>query len=124
VFEIDSWLQYTSWNAVLNQSKHNMLKTTTFAHEPNANTDEPELSRVVRAWKRILERCLDTLAAMDQKDTLKWWKSPKNEAVDQRLFELPQNAKSVDKYSIVWERFICYMMRTAPIDDWEDETGM
>jgi len=117
--EMDSWLRYTGWNAVMNRSKHDMIRTYEFTREPK---DEPELSRVVRAWKRILARCLDTLAAMDQKDTLKWWKSPKNEAVDQHPFELPQNSKSIDTYSTVWERFICYMMRTAP-KHWEDETG-
>ena len=79
VVEMDSWLQYTGWNAVLNQSKHDIVKTYQFTREPE---DEPELSRVVRAWKRILERCLDTLEAINQKDTLKWWKSPKNEAAD------------------------------------------
>jgi hypothetical protein len=119
--EMDSWLQYTKWNEVLSQSKHNMIKTSKYTHEPDPN--EPELDRVVRAWSCILEWCLDTLAATDQKDALKWWASPKNEAASQRPFELPQNAKSVDKYSAVWERLICYMMRTAPPEHWEDETG-
>jgi hypothetical protein len=43
----------------------------------------------------------------------------------QRPFELPQNTKSLDQYNAVWERFICYMMRTAPKEQghWEDETG-
>jgi hypothetical protein len=72
---------------------------------------------------RILERCLDTLAATDQKDALKWWASPKNEATSQKPFELPQNAKSMDKYSAVWERLIFYMMRTAPTEHWEGESG-
>ena len=80
------------------------------------------MERVLRAWRRIFERGLDTLAATDQKDVLKWWASPKNEAASQRPFELPQNAKSLEKYSAVWERLICYIMRTAPVD-WEDETG-
>ena len=75
---MDSWLQYTKCNEVLSQSKHDTVKTAAFAHEPSPN--ELELGRVVRAWKRILERCLDTLAATDQKDALKWWASPKNEA--------------------------------------------
>ena len=119
---MDSWLQYTGWNAVLHQSTHDMVQTAEFAHEPGPN--EPELDRVVRAWKHILERCLDTLAATDQKDVLKWWKSPKNEAADQHPFELPQNTQSMDKYSAVWERFICYMMRTAPSERWEGKTGM
>jgi hypothetical protein len=119
--EIDSWLQYTGWNKVLGQSKHNLVKTHQFARPPDP--DEPELERVLRAWRRILERCLDTLAATDQKDALKWWASPKNEACSQRPFELPQNAKTVEKYSAVWERLICYMMRTAPTERWKDETG-
>jgi hypothetical protein len=54
---------------------------------------------------------------------LKWWGSPKNEAASQQPFELPQNAQTVEKYSAIWERYICYMMRTAPIEHWEDETG-
>jgi len=66
---------------------------------------------------------LDILAATDQKDALKWWASPKNEATSQRPFELPQTTKSIDRYSAVWERFICYMLRTAPIERWGDETG-
>jgi hypothetical protein len=61
--EIDSWLQYTGWNEVLSQSKHNLVKTHQFARAPDL--DEPELERVLRVWKRILERCLDTLAATD-----------------------------------------------------------
>jgi hypothetical protein len=76
--EMDSWLQYTKWNEVLGQSKHNLVKTSQFARKPDP--DEPELDRVLRAWSRILERCLNTLAATDQKDALKWWESPKNEA--------------------------------------------
>jgi hypothetical protein len=119
--EMDSWLQYTKWNEVLGQSKHNLVRTFQFTREPDP--DEPELGRVLRAWSRIFDRCLDTLAATDQKDALKWWASPKNEAASQRPFELPQNAKSVEKYSAVWERFICYMMRTAPKEHWEQETG-
>lgn len=119
--EMDSWLQYTKWNEVLSQSKHDMVKTHQFTREPDPN--EPKLDRVLRAWSRILDRCLDTLAATDQKDALKWWASPKNEATSQRPFELPQNAKTITKYSRYWESFICYMMRTAPVGHWEDETG-
>ena len=99
--EMDSWLQYTKWNEVLSQSKHDMVKTHQFTREPDP--DEPKLERVLRAWSRILDRCLDTLAATDQKDALKWWASPKNEAASQRPFELPQNAKSMEKYSRIWE---------------------
>jgi hypothetical protein len=29
------------------------------------------------------------LEATDHKDVLKWWASPKNEAADQRPFEIP-----------------------------------
>jgi hypothetical protein len=119
--EMDSWLQYTKWNEVLGQSKHNLVKTSQFTRKPDP--DEPELDRVLRAWSRILERCLNTLAATDQKDALKWWESPKNEAASQRPFELPQNAKSMEKYSGIWESFICYMMRTAPTEHWRHESG-
>lgn len=97
--ELDSWLQFTGWNEVLGQSKHDLVKTAQFAHEPRP--EEPELARVLRAWSHILERCLDTLAATDQKDALKWWALPKNEAASPRPFEPPQNAKTVEKYSAV-----------------------
>jgi hypothetical protein len=63
--EADSWLQYTQWNEVLSRSKHNMVKTHRFTREANPN--EPELARVARAWRRILEWCLDTLAASDHR---------------------------------------------------------
>jgi hypothetical protein len=33
--EIDSWLQYTSWNEVLGQSKLNLVKTHQFARAPD-----------------------------------------------------------------------------------------
>jgi hypothetical protein len=45
--EADSWLQFTKWNAVLSQSKHNMIKTHHFIRQ--ADPDEPELARVYRA---------------------------------------------------------------------------
>jgi hypothetical protein len=121
VVEMDSWLQYTKWNEVLSQSKHNLVKTFHYTRVPDP--DEPHLDRLLRAWNRILERCLDTLEATDHKDALKWWASPKNEAADQRPFELPQNAKSVDKYSGIFACFICYIMRTAPLENHTDETG-
>jgi hypothetical protein len=125
VVEMDSWHQYTRWNDVLSRSKHNMVKTFQYTRDPDGDDrdDESKLCRVMRTWSRILERCLDTLAATDYKDALKWWASPKNEAADQRLFELPQNAKSVAKYSRFYEGMICYMMRTAPKEHWDDETG-
>jgi hypothetical protein len=121
VVEMDSWLQYTKWNEVISQSKHDMVKTFDFTRKPDPN--EPRLGRLLRAWKGIFERCLDTLEATDHKDALKWWSSPKNEAASQRPFELPQNAKSIEKYSEFFECFICYMMRTAPVGEWADKTG-
>jgi hypothetical protein len=125
IVELDAWHQYTKWNEVLSQSKHNMVKTFQYTRKPNADDREEEakLNRVLRAWRRILERALDTLAAADQKDALKWWASPKNEVASQNPFELPQNSKSVDKYSVHWASMICYFMRTAPREQWEDETG-
>ena len=83
-----------------------MIKTHRFIRE--ADPEEPELARVCRAWRRILERCLDTLAASDHKDTLKWWKSPKNEVAYQHPFELPQNANTMTKYSGIWQQGLCY----------------
>jgi hypothetical protein len=121
VVEMDSWLQYTKWNEVLSQSKHNLVRTFHYTRMPDP--DEPKLERLLRAWNQILERCLDTLEATDHKDSLKWWASPKNEAASQRPFELPQNAKTIDKYSGIFARFICYMMRTAPVGNHSHETG-
>jgi hypothetical protein len=121
VVEMDSWLQQTKWNDVLSQSKHDLVKTFHFTRMPDP--DEPGLERLLRKWKGILERCLDTLDATDHKDALKWWASPKNEAASQRPFELPQNTRTIDKYSEYFECFICYMLRTAPVDAWTDETG-
>lgn len=121
--ELDPWLRYTGWNEVLTQSKHNLAKTHAFTRLPD--DDETDLVCVLQAWDCVLKRCLDTLAMADQKDTMKWWASPKNEAASQHPFELHQNAKSVDKCSMVWARFLCYVLRTAP-ELWgegEDETG-
>jgi hypothetical protein len=67
--EIDAWLHFTGWNEVFSQSKHNLVKTHQFACPPDL--DEPKLERVLRAWGRILERGLNTLAAIDHKDALK-----------------------------------------------------
>jgi hypothetical protein len=66
---------------------------------------------------------LDTLEVTDHKDALKWWASPKNEAASQRPFELPQNAKTINKYSDIFACFICYVMRTAPMENDIDDTG-
>jgi hypothetical protein len=65
------------------------------------------------------------LEATDHKDVVKWWGSPKNEVDSQRPFELPQNSKTLDKYSQIWEQFICYVIRTTPEEfDEETETGV
>jgi len=117
--KLDAWLQYTKWHEVLEQSQHDLVGTAQFAEPP---TDEPKLERVVRAWGRVLNRCLDTLAATDQKDLLKWWNSPKNEAANQFPFELPQNTRTLERYSGYWECLLCYILRTVPTN-WDDETG-
>ena len=119
--EKDSWLQYTKWDEILSQSKHDFMQTFHYTRMPDP--DEPQLERLLRAWKRILERCLDTLEVTDHKDALKWWASPKNEAASQRPFELPQNAKTINKYSDIFACFICYVMRTAPMENDIDDTG-
>ncbi|OAF55127.1 hypothetical protein VC83_08395 [Pseudogymnoascus destructans] len=117
--ELDPWLRYTGWNEVLQESQVDIIQTYKYAREPEEK--ETKLQRLLRAWDRILERCLDTLANMDHKDVLKWWASPKNEVASQHPFELHQSVQSVHKCSAVWQRFICYMMRTATVD-WEDDT--
>lgn len=124
VVELDSWLRFTGWNEVLSQSEHNIRDTHRFTREPDP--EESELARLLVAWNRILERCLDTLAAMDHMDTLKWWVSPKNEAASVHPFELPQNSKTMTKYSSRFQGFLCYAMRTAPVENWNEksETGV
>ncbi|KFY25538.1 hypothetical protein V493_04595 [Pseudogymnoascus sp. VKM F-4281 (FW-2241)] len=98
--ELDSWLQFTKWHAVLSKSKHDMLKTYEFLQYPGL--EETELHQLLLAWDRIRERALDTLESVDYKDALKWWVSPKNE-----------------------EQFICYMLCTAPAEFGDDtETGV
>jgi hypothetical protein len=61
-------------------------------------------------------RALNTLENFDYK----------NEVASQNLFELPRNLRTLDKYSRIWEQFLCYMLRTAPIKrlDDEAETGV
>ncbi len=54
---------------MLLQSKHGIVKTHKFARVPDP--EEPELVKLLEAWNRILNRCLDTLATIDHKDTLK-----------------------------------------------------
>ena len=119
--EIDPWLRYTGWNEVLQQSQVDIIQTYEYTRQPDQ--EETKLQRLLRAWDRILERCLDTLENMDHKDVLKWWASPKNEVASQHPFELHQSVQSVHKCSVVWQRFICYVMRIATAD-WEDDTGM
>jgi len=99
-----------------------MIKTSQFTRMPDPN--EPELDRLLRAWKRILERGLETLENTDHKDVLKWWASPQNEGASQRPFELPDNTQTIDKYSGYIEQMICYIMRIAPKEESTDETGM
>jgi hypothetical protein len=67
--EVDPWLRYTKWYEVLDKSKHDLVRTYAFLREPHH--DEIKLHRAIRAWKRICERCLDTLEATDHKDVVK-----------------------------------------------------
>jgi hypothetical protein len=121
--ELDSWLRFTKWHAVLSKSKHDMLKTYEFLQY--AGPEETELHRLLLAWDRIRERALDTLESVDHKDALKWWVSPKNEVASQHPFELPDKSSTLTKYSRIWEQFICYMLRTAPAEFGDDtETGV
>jgi hypothetical protein len=73
VVEMDSWHQYTQWNNVLSRSKHNIVKTFQYTRDPDGDDrdNKSKLCRVIRTWSRILERCLDILAATDHKDALK-----------------------------------------------------
>ena len=75
--EISPWLRYTGWIAVLSALQHGLVKTYEFTRLPDV--EETQLIRVLEAWDRIFTRCLDTLEAVDHKDVLKWWQSPKNE---------------------------------------------
>jgi hypothetical protein len=116
--ELDPWLRYSGWNEVLSKSKHGLVQTHEFARMPDA--DELSLARVVQAWSYIFERCLDTLAATDHKDVLKWWHSPQQNAASQHPFELPQNSQTLVKYSRQWQCFLCYVMRTCPEEQGEE----
>jgi len=121
--ELDPWVRYTKWHEVLEKSKHNLIQTYAYLREPDP--EEINLQRIIRSWKVILERCLNTLESVDHRDVLKWWESPRNEIASQRPFELPQNSKSLEKYSKVFEQFICYMIRTMPEEfNNESETGV
>lgn len=123
VVELDPWIRFTKWYEVIERSKHNLIRTYEFLRVPDP--EEEGLQRVVRAWKRVKERCLDTLEATDHKDVLKWWVAPQKDKASQRPFELPQNSQSLDKYNLIWEQFICYLVRTVPEEQGgESETGV
>lgn len=96
-YELDSWLNFTKWHAVLRRSKHDMLRTYEFVRYPEP--EDRRLHRLLYAWDMVRARALDTLEDVDHKDALKWWVSPKNEMACQNPFELPQSAKTLDKYS-------------------------
>jgi hypothetical protein len=40
---------------------------------------------------------------------------PKNEAMSKRPFQLPQNAQTINKYSGLWEHFLCYPLRCRQV---------
>ena len=117
--ELDPWIRYTKWFEVLGKSKHNLVRTYAFLRVPDL--EEEGLELVVRAWRQVKERCLDTLEATDHKDILKWWASPQQDHANQYPFELPQSSQSLDKYNQIWEQGLCYWIRTMP-SSWDDET--
>jgi len=122
--EHDSWLNFTKWNTVLKASKHDLQKTYQFRRKPDES--ELELERVLEAWDRIVNRCLDTLEDVDNTDLLKWMQSPRQEEPANRPFRLPQSGYTLVKYSGLWEHFLCYIFRTAPEHEWDEatETGV
>lgn len=67
--ENDSWLHVTKWNGVLSGSKHDIRKTYYFVWK--LEKTEVKLERVLQAWDRIVNRCLDTLGDVDNIDVLK-----------------------------------------------------
>jgi hypothetical protein len=69
VAKLDSWLQFTKWNAVLGKLKHNIVQTYRFLCKPDL--DKPALKRLLVYWTRIFNRCLDTLADTDNPNVLK-----------------------------------------------------
>jgi len=42
--------------------------------------------------------------------------------MSKRLYQLPQNAQTISKYSGLSKHFLCYVLRTAPVDVDEEET--
>lgn len=118
--ETDPWLRYTGWDAELGGSEHDLVTIASFA--ATATAAEPELEPVLLSWERIFQRCLHTLTATgNYKDILKWWASPKQEAVHQRPFE-PLEKPSIVRYSQTFVRLICYVIRTTP-ESYNDETA-
>jgi hypothetical protein len=117
--EMEPWLRFTGWNAVLFRSKHSLKQTYEYRRGPDE--DELGLRRLSAVWDRVLNRCLDTLAETDA-DILLWLKSPKNEAAAKQPFRLPQDSTTLDRYSSRWRDFLCYAFRTVPEDDLEEET--
>ena len=51
VFELDSWLNYTKWHAVLSRSRYDMLQTYDFLRFPGP--EETRLRHLLRAWNLI-----------------------------------------------------------------------
>ncbi|KFZ23152.1 hypothetical protein V502_02369 [Pseudogymnoascus sp. VKM F-4520 (FW-2644)] len=125
--ENDTWLHFTKWNGVLSASKHDIRKTYHFVRKPE--TTEVDLERVLQAWDRIVNCCLDTLDTLgdvDNVDILKWLQSPRQEEPASRPFRLPQSGYTLVKYGGLWHHFLCYVFRTASEDEWEEssETGV
>ncbi|KFY94163.1 hypothetical protein V498_04016 [Pseudogymnoascus sp. VKM F-4517 (FW-2822)] len=118
--ENDTWLHFTKWNGVLSASNHDIRKTYHFVRKPE--TTEVDLERVLQAWDRIVNRCLDTLGDVDNVDILKWLQSPRQEEPASRPFRLPQAGYTLVKYGGLWHHFLCYVFRTAPDDEWEEST--
>lgn len=119
--EVDKWLQHVRWEAVLANSKLDLVQTAAFAAAATAT--ETELHRLLECWERILQRSLNTLVAVaDYKDILQWWQSPKHEEASPRPFEQPL---TLAKYNATFRRFLCYVFRAAPANqEGESETGL
>lgn len=60
--DLDPWLHYTSWGAVLSTSKHSLVATAAFT--TLATAAEPELEQVLQSWERIRYSNINTTSCL------------------------------------------------------------
>jgi hypothetical protein len=124
--ELDNWLRYTMWNELF--QGYNIVSVHEFVRMPanqESDDDDKKCVRLLRAWNQLLNRCIASLNSTTHIDALKWIGTPKGDATTpaQRPWGLPQNSTTLDKYSRIWEKFLCYMIRTAPKQRFDNKSS-